>query len=83
MRADAGARADALIAAAAPEDQAALRQQYAAAGSPRWTQEVAAGLNAYLVGDSLKWQTDFTWLRTVSGTTGDELRLRTQLQLSF
>jgi hypothetical protein len=83
VRADARARADALIAAAAPADQASVQQAYATAGGPRWTQEVGLGLNVYLVGDSLKWQSDFEWVRRVGAATSDELRFRTQLQLAF
>ncbi|MEW5741961.1 MAG: porin [Myxococcota bacterium] len=83
VRTDALTRAQGLIAAAPADEQADVRAQYASAGTPRWRQEVAAGLNVYLLGDGLKWQTDLTWTRTVSGATTDEVRLRSQLQLAF
>ena len=39
----------------------------------------------YLIGTSLKWQTDLTWLLAahVDGTTRHQLRFRTQLHLTF
>lgn len=81
-RSDAVARAAAIVAAAPPDDAAAVAARYEKAGTPRWTQEVGAALNVYLVGDGLKWQTDVTWVRT-DGPPRDEVRLRTQLQLAF
>lgn len=81
-RDDATARVAALVAAASPEQAQAIAARYARAGTPRWTQEVGAALNVYLVGDGLKWQTDVTWTRT-DGPLHDEVRLRSQLQLAF
>jgi hypothetical protein len=82
VRADAKARAVARVAAAPPEEHDAVAARFAKAGTPRWTQEAGAALNAYLVGDGLKWQTDVTWIRT-DGPPHDEVRLRKQLQLAF
>ncbi|MEW6429987.1 MAG: porin [Myxococcota bacterium] len=81
-RSDAAARAAAIIAAAPSDDAAAVAARYEKAGTPRWTQEVGAALNLYLVGEGLTWQTDVTWVRT-DGPPHDEVRLRTQLQLAF
>lgn len=84
VRADARARADALIAeASTPTEQDALTKAYATAGNQRWTQEVALALNVYLFGDSLKWQSDFEWVRVTGAASTDVLRVRTQLQLAF
>ncbi len=85
LRGDARARADRIIAAADPADQAALTERYADAGMVRNRQETALGLNVYLVGRSLALQTDLGLLRTlrVGPDDEDEIRWRTQLQLAF
>ncbi len=55
------------------------------AGTLQREEERGVGFNVYLIGTSLKWQTDLTWLLAgrVDGTTRHQLRLRTQLHLAF
>jgi hypothetical protein len=82
---DARDRARALIAAAADSaSRQALEKQYAGVGTIQREHETSAGLNVYLVGRSLKLQTDLSWLAhdTTGGRTHD-IRFRTQLQLAF
>ena len=55
------------------------------AGTLQREEERGVGFNVYLIGTSLKWQTDLTWLLAahVDGATRHQLRLRTQLHLAF
>jgi len=55
------------------------------AGTLQREEERGVGFNVYLIGTSLKWQTDLSWLLAtgVDGDTRNRLRLRTQLHLAF
>lgn len=55
------------------------------AGTLQREEERGVGFNVYLIGTSLKWQTDLSWLLAgrVDGSTRHQLRLRTQLHLAF
>lgn len=81
---DARARAGALVAAASPEDQEDLAEQYRGVGRVRREQELLFGLNVFFVGRSLTWQTDYGWTFTTRDD-GErrEPRGRTQLLLAF
>jgi hypothetical protein len=86
LRRAARQRADRLIAAApAGDEREALAAQHATTGLLLGEHELALGLNVYLVGHSLKWQSDLAWLRSEQTTPDDRdaLRFRTQLQLAF
>lgn len=84
LRDDARLRAATRLAAATGETRAALEKQYASAGVADTSLEVAVGFNVYLVGHSLKWQTDVAWLRSDSPyETTDAIRVRTQAILAF
>ncbi len=78
-------RADDLIAAALPADRPALVAQYTDAGRIRRQHEATFGVNVYLIGRSLKWQTDVSWLPTQYTDDGyrHDVRVRSQLQLAF
>ncbi len=81
---DARDRADALIAAAPAEEQDALRDRYRLAGRMRREHEATLGVNVYLIGTSLKWQTDVSWLpQRIDGELRHDARVRSQLQLTF
>lgn len=79
------AHADALIAAAAdPDEQDALTAQYALAGLVRRQHEATLGVNVYLIGRSLVWQTDVSYLPTQrTGGHRHDARARSRLQLAF
>jgi hypothetical protein len=79
-------RADSLIYAETDIDRReALMVQYRDAGKARRDQEATLGVNLYLIGRSLKLQTDFSWLAhdEAGGGRSHDLRLRSQLQLAF
>lgn len=78
-------RADGIIAAELdPQAQQLLAEQYVDAGQVKLEQEATVGFNWYLIGASLKWQTDISWLgHSYVGDTGHDIRVRTQLQLAF
>jgi len=82
---DARDRAAAIIAAEpGVENKAALARQYDGAGQVRREHEAGVGLNVYLIGRSLKLQTDLSWLTHDSvDERNSDLRLRAQLQLTF
>lgn len=78
-------RSQALIAAA-PDDETrqALTKQYQGVGDLRQDHEIAAGINLYLIGRSLKWQNDVTWrVRTLEMESRVDITFRTQMQLAF
>ncbi len=85
LSADARSRADGLIAMAAdPMEMATLTAQYQNVGLLVASNELTFGLNVYLIGDSLKWQTDGTWYhRTRRDGDREDFRARTQIQLAF
>lgn len=84
LRDDARARATRLAAEAGDAQRAAVVRRYAEAGAVLREHELTGGLVVRLVDTTLTWQSDFGWLRTerVDGAR-DELRGRTQLQVSF
>lgn len=85
LRGDARTRADALIAAAAPAQVAAVTKAYETAGELRHQQEYGVGFNAYCYGRSLAVQSDFTVIRTdrLNLADQDSWRMRVQLQLAL
>ena len=82
---DARDRARALIEAATDlQERSALEKRYAKAGTVQREHETAIGLNVYLIGRSLKLQTDLSWLaHDTAAVRKHDLRFRTQLQLAF
>jgi hypothetical protein len=79
-------RADGLIYAETDiERREALMAQYRDAGKARREHEATLGVNLYLIGRSLKLQTDFSWLAhdEAGGGRRHDLRFRSQLQLAF
>jgi hypothetical protein len=83
---DARDRAERILAAAKDAAQAQqLTARYSGAGRIQLEQEATVGLNVYLVGRSLKWQTDLGWIaRTLRDAwRRSSIRLRSQLQLAF
>jgi len=90
-RDDASDRAQAIIASAEqdPDAQAMLADQYRNAGWVKTHQELTLGLNVYIVGTHLKWQTDASWLRKYrdngigESDDRDDFRARTQMQFGF
>lgn len=84
LRSDAKMRAIGLIAAAAPANAEAVRQQYGAAGTLEQDQELLLAANYYLVGNGLKFQVEAGWLQQViSAASLDGARLRLQAQVAF
>lgn len=84
LRADARLRAAELVAGAAAADRADVANGYRAAGGLHSEQEVAIGLNAYIIGDSLKWQHDVAWIHREKDAGGfHDVRARMQLQVAF
>lgn len=87
IRNDARARAALITQAVAgsPVSGAdALIKTYGAAGTLEREMEYTLAVNFYIIGDALRWQTDASWLpQTISGTTRDNVRVRTQLTLMF
>ena len=70
----------------APDEatRAALAARYAAVGDTGADQELAVGLNAYVIGESLKVQLDLTWLRRERyAGPRDDLVGRLIVQLAF
>lgn len=84
-RRDARERAARLIAEEPrASDRAQLQDRYEDAGRIKATQEMLLGLNVYIVGDDLKTQTDFGWLREYRDDGGrDDWRWRLLMQLAF
>ena len=84
LRADARARAERIVGAAAPDQQPSMQRRYTDAGRVAYEQEVTAGASVRLVGAWLSAQADFGWLRTARDAGDrDELRGRAQMQLAF
>lgn len=84
-RTDARTHADAKIAAAGDETEAAaLGNRYARTGRLHNEQEINLGFNWYLLGTTLKWQIDLGLLvHELDSQTLYDAQLRTQLQLAF
>jgi hypothetical protein len=81
---DARDRAARLIGAAPDAQRAAAQRQYADAGAIVREHELTAGVVVRLVGTTVVWQSDVGWLRADRARGArDELRVRTQLQLTF
>lgn len=83
---DARARAEQIIAAAKDSAEAQqLLSRYDGAGRRQREQEATVGLNVYLIGRSLKWQTDLGWISRTLRHAGrrSAIRLRSQLHLAF
>lgn len=83
---DARDRAERIIAAA--KDAGSARQlsaRYAGAGRRKLEQEATMGLNVYLIGRSLKWQTDLGWISRTQRDAGrrSSIQLRSQLHMAF
>ncbi len=86
VRTEARSRADDLIAAESDATKAAaLKKQYAGAGITRAEHEATLGINVYIIGRSLKWQTDLGYKATerVSKETKHDIQFRTQVGLAF
>jgi hypothetical protein len=86
LRDDARARASRLVDLAAPAEADATREQYADAGRVRSLQEIALGLNVYIIARNLAWQSDLALLHTDglgAARDEDQVRFRTQLQLTY
>ena len=85
LRKDARARGDRIVGEASLGGlRPGLVAQYASAGAVDVEQELTLGFNVYLIGHSLKWQTDIAWLREESGPgIEDAIRVRTQAILAF
>jgi len=84
LRDDARQRADNIIVGAPLKDRIELEAQYARAGTQVSEQEFSLGVTSYIIGNSLKFQCDASYLpRTDVETRIDNLRLRAQLQLAF
>lgn len=59
-------------------------EQYKNAGLVSKEQEVTLGLNLYILGHKLKWQSDFGWLRhSFIDEDRDDYLIRSQFQLAF
>lgn len=82
LRRDARRFADAAIDAAAGEEREALRRRYANIDRIAAQHETVFAVEVRIVGQDLKWTTDFGWLHT-AGLGANEFRGRTQLQLGF
>ncbi|NOZ01268.1 MAG: hypothetical protein GXP54_05190 [Deltaproteobacteria bacterium] len=85
LRSDARDRADAIIAGVAdPDEKSDLERRYSKAGDLKRRHELSVGINVYIIGNQLKWQSDFAWLpRTTASGTFNDIRFRTQVQLAF
>ncbi|MBW2257768.1 MAG: hypothetical protein JRI25_24645 [Deltaproteobacteria bacterium] len=83
LRDTARARADAVIDAARPRERDALEAAYASAGVTGSEQEMGAGLDWWVAGDTVKLQLDGAWLRTQTTGFEDGLRLRLQAQVAL
>lgn len=85
LRDDARDHAAAQIAAATGTDEEqAVTDQYREAGASKATQELALGLNVYIVESDLKLQTDLALLTNyLDDDTRNDYRWRTQVQLAF
>ena len=70
---------------------AALKKQYKKAGDQSAEQEATFGINVYIIGNSLKWQNDASWLERkfiIHSENGrkaklTDYRFRSQIQLAF
>ncbi len=61
-----------------------VTEQYENAGRILQEQEVAMGFNIYIMGHSIKWQSDFCWLRhSFIDEDRDDYLIRSQFQLAF
>ncbi len=82
---DSRLRADSLIAAADdPKEADDLTKQYKKVGSVKNEHEATFGINVYIVGESLKWQNDISYLlHDIDGPNKEDIRFRSQLQLAF
>jgi hypothetical protein len=83
---DARDRAERIIAAAKDAGSAQqLTARYAGAGRRQLEQEATMGLNVYLIGRSLKWQTDLGWISRTQRDAGrrSSIQLRSQLHMAF
>jgi hypothetical protein len=82
---DARNRADKLIAGETdPIAVEKLTEKYLNVGRHIREHELSFGVNLYIIGRSLKWQNDVSWLRHEYKTaTRDDVRFRSQLQLAF
>jgi hypothetical protein len=81
------ADARAHAAAMRPDDPASIEDwssQYGHVGDAYSQQELSLAVQVLVIGRSLAWQTDVAWLRSERAIGArDDLRLRTQIQLSF
>jgi hypothetical protein len=85
-RADAREHAQAQLTAVSGSGLPAAQQQAMRAGLQRASDELALGLNTYVVGRSLCLQTEVAWLRDVRAgeqSALDSVRVRLQTQLGF
>lgn len=59
-------------------------EQYKNAGRISREQELTLGFNVYIIGHSMKWQNDFSWLRhTYIDKVSDDFLARSQFQVTF
>jgi len=66
------------------EDVEALKKQYDKLGQTKYEQELCGGFNVYIIGSSLKWNTDVSYLpRTTLKDRRDDVRVRSQIQVAF
>lgn len=77
-----GRLADEIISQAEVDE---LIAQYQNAGRIRKEQELTVGFNLYVLGHSLKWQSDVGWLRYSMrvGSARDDIILRSQFQIAY
>lgn len=82
---DARRRAEQIVAAETdPDEHDALAQQYKRAGQLRREHETTLGVNYYLIGRSLKLQTDVSWLaHDRIDRRHHDFRFRCQLTMTF
>jgi hypothetical protein len=81
---DANQRGQTIVAAASEDDVAVVSAQYENAGLTTELHEVSGGVNLYLIGHSLKWQTDFgLFPRVLDGAQFNDWRVTTQFQVAF
>jgi hypothetical protein len=88
LRSDARARARDITEGTSEDERAELEEQYSDAGMVKHREEFGLGLNVYIIGRSLCWQSDVELLRAARVASAervmeDAVRVRSQLQLAF
>ncbi|MCH2109920.1 MAG: hypothetical protein MK135_11350, partial [Polyangiaceae bacterium] len=85
IRKDAQRRADAIIADAPADERESLTLHYAKSGRVIQDEELSAGVNIYLLGRLLEWQSDISYLpvKLEGERSSRETRVRTQFQVQF